>query len=69
MAKLIAELCKGLAPDDPVFVLDEALTVSHFRRAGESLGLPRLCLYQLRHGGASEEMLDGSRLPEVIQAR
>ena len=69
MATLIAKLCKGLAPDDPVFALDETLTVNLFRQAGESLGLPKLCFYQLRRGGASEEMLDGSRLPEVIQAR
>ena len=69
MASLITKLCKGLAPDDLVFAMDGSLSVNLFRQAGKSLGLPKLCLYQLRHGGASEEMLDGSRLPEVIQAR
>ena len=69
MAALIAKLCKGLAPDDFVFAIDESLSVNLFRLAGQRLGIPKLCLYQLRHGGASEEMLDGSRLPEVIQAR
>ena len=41
--------------------MNDNLSVKVFKRAVAHLGLPpEMCLYQLRHGGASEDFLSGT---------
>ena len=40
-----------------------------FRDASLLLGLHGVCLYQLRHGGASEDVLGQKRTIQAVQAR
>ena len=49
--------------------MSDVHTMTWFKAATAHLGLPHLCLYQLRHGGASEELLEGRRSISEIMAR
>ena len=56
-------------PKEKIFKFSADDSVRLFRKAAESLGLPPLCLYQLRHGGASEEVVQGVGPMEAIKVR
>jgi hypothetical protein len=59
-----------LAPGDPLFPLEASHTVSLFKNAAIALGLPaQVCLYQLRHGGASDDLLTKERAMADIKSR
>ena len=50
--------------------MTDDLSVEVFRRAVAQLGLPpEMCLYQLRPGGASEDLLSGTRNEAAIKVR
>ena len=57
------------AADQLLLSVAAGLAVSKFRAATALLGLPGLCLYQLRHGGASGDLLTKSRELSDIMAR
>jgi integrase len=69
LAPIIEDKIKDLLDNDLVFPEDAATVVTLFKRAGAALGLPGLCMYQLRHGGASEDLLSADRTPHEVKAR
>jgi hypothetical protein len=58
-----------LKPDAPLFPEEPHVVLKSFRAACLTLGLPPLCMYQLRHGGASEDLLSKSRDAHAVKAR
>lgn len=69
MAPLVKHHFLHLKPQDRLFDIPTATTVLEFQKAARLLGLESLCLYQLRHGGASEDLLGHLRPLDEIQAR
>ena len=67
----VVELLRSKVKDNEsrVFSVPDGHTVFHFKEAGKILGVPDWCLYQLRHGGASEDVLDGSRSVDLVKQR
>ena len=64
VAQLLARLIKGRGAHEPLFGLTYQEWSSTFSLVGAELGLGMLgppTLYQLRHGGASHELLTGAR--------
>ncbi|CAK0877157.1 unnamed protein product, partial [Prorocentrum cordatum] len=62
--QMLDRLVEGRAIDAPLFPLDMRSWVRAFQQAGVALGLDALgppVLFQLRHGGASHEMLTNAR--------
>ncbi|CAK0837412.1 unnamed protein product [Prorocentrum cordatum] len=57
------------AGEELLLSVEAGLAVSKFRAAATPLGLPGLCLYQLRHGGASGDLLTKARGLSEIMAR
>ena len=58
-----------LKPMDLLFPDAAGRVVPAFKSACAALGLPPLCLYQLRHGGASEDILSKDREYLEVKAR
>eukprot|EP00971_Amphidinium_carterae_P246746 4900539-Amphidinium_carterae.1 len=56
-------------PSSPLFASIGADLVRSFSLACTSLGIPAQCLYQLRHGGASEDLLSNKRSVSLVKAR
>ena len=69
LGALITKWFGALGPDEPLFPEDPNLVLKCFRAACQSLGLPPLCMYQLRHGGASEDLLSKTRDTQAVKAR
>jgi len=65
----LAAHAKGRAVDAPLFTTSPGEAVKLFVAAAAALGLHDVCMYQLRHGGASEDMVGGSRSATEILAR
>lgn len=69
LGPLLGQRLVGRRPRDCIFPLAADTTVAQFRQASDALGLPELSLYQLRHGGASEDALSRARPLAEIRAR
>lgn len=65
----VARQCENAGPLDLVFPMPSEEAVRPFRLAAACLWLLDLCLYRLRHGGASEDVLGRLRDVEEVQAR
>ena len=67
---LMDAIASGLSPGDRVFPLDPVELSALFRSACRTLGLPPIsCLYMLRHGGASHDLLMKLRTFEEVRSR
>lgn len=66
---LVARHFEKLQPMDRLFDLSDSDTVKMFNAAVRRLGLPPLCMYQLRHGGASEDILSQNRPIHEVKTR
>ena len=67
---LLGAMVAGRQPDDHVFNVKNDEQVRAFRAASVALGLPAdTCLYQLRHGGASEDLISGARSKGEVMRR
>ena len=60
---------RGSGADAPVFRLDHGKLASRFRDIARQLGVEKACLYQLRHGGASHDLLSKKRDKHGVMAR
>ncbi|CAK0900553.1 unnamed protein product [Prorocentrum cordatum] len=60
---------RGRAPTDLIFPAPGAFVAAQFGVAARKCGLPRVCLYQLRRGGASGDVLSGRRDRKTVKAR
>jgi integrase len=70
MPKLVAFRFGSLRPLDDLFPMSPATSVVLFKAACGLLGLPRgTCMYQMRHGGASEDLLSHSRPQDDVKRR
>eukprot|EP00969_Alexandrium_andersonii_P257839 11400413-Alexandrium_andersonii.AAC.1 len=69
IAEMLSKYVAHIPAEQKLFPMAESETVRLFREAAGMLGLPGLCMYQLRHGGASEDLLSGAREAELIRAR
>lgn len=69
LGPLLGQRAAVLRPREVVFRLSADKSVAQFKEAAEALGLAGLALYQLRHGGASEDALSRSRTLGEICAR
>ena len=66
---LIVKNFEMLPAEAPLFPFSAAEAAFHFKLAAGAMGLPELCMYQLRHGGASEDLLGQVRDIAAIKAR
>ncbi|CAK0852262.1 unnamed protein product, partial [Prorocentrum cordatum] len=57
LGECLAAHVRGRAPTDLIFPTPGAFVAAQFGVAARKCGLPRVCLYQLRHGGASGDIL------------
>ena len=69
LAGLVAGQFQHLAPTDLLFPATSDQAVREFKEAAKLLKLPDLCLYQLRHGGASEDVLSKNRTSDEVKSR
>ena len=69
LGPMLGRLALGRRREDLLFTVDARRMVRLFKELGAAAGLPPICLYQLRHGGASEELLTGARSAESIKSR
>eukprot|EP00959_Pyramimonas_sp_CCMP1952_P178958 3741224-Pyramimonas_sp.AAC.1 len=69
LGECLAARVRGRAPTDLIFPAPGAFVAAQFGVAAKKCGLPRFCLYQLRHGGASGDILSGRRDRETVKAR
>jgi hypothetical protein len=65
----LEQLAYGKAADEAIFTTPPAQMVELFGRASKALKLPKVVLYMLRHGGASEDLLSGARSEAEIMQR
>ncbi|CAK0815500.1 unnamed protein product, partial [Prorocentrum cordatum] len=65
---LAAHVC-GEAPTDLLFPARGAIVAAQFGEAARQCGLSRVCLCQLRRGGASGDILSGRRGRKTVRAR
>jgi integrase len=56
-------------PEDPLFTTPAHEMVRLFQKATAMLGVTKACLYQLRHGGASEDIVSRLRTSDEVKAR
>ena len=66
---LLAQVATSRAAEDPLFSISAADSVVLFNRAVSVLGLPKQCMYQFRHGGASEDVLGRVRTIDEVKSR
>lgn len=66
---LVAAHCENCRPNDSVFAIQAEESVRLFRMVAARLGLPDLCLYQLRHRGVTEDVLGRVRDIQEVQVR
>ena len=64
-----AAWCNGVPKDQKIFKDRPDRTVALFKEVSLQLGLSGLCQYQLRHGGASHDLLTGARSEAAVRAR
>lgn len=69
LGKMLADLRSSRADGASLFLLDRADLQKQWRWASALLGLEGVVLYQLRHGGASGDYLDGRRSLQDIAMR
>ncbi|CAK0832385.1 unnamed protein product, partial [Prorocentrum cordatum] len=60
---------RGKPPTAPLFTTGGPGMAAAFGRAVAALGVPGVCLYQLRHGGASDDLLTQRRPADAVKAR
>ena len=69
LGKALQKMVKKRKAEDPLFNLDSEKFRKKFQQAGSWLGLPNLHTYQLRHGGASDDLGKGHRDHNGVKAR
>ncbi|CAK0866370.1 unnamed protein product [Prorocentrum cordatum] len=69
LSECLAAHVRGKAPTDLISPTPGAFVAAQFGVAARKRGLPRVCLYQLRHGGASDVILSGRRDRKTVKAR
>ena len=69
LGAVITKWFGALKPDEPLFPEEPAVVLKSWRAACLTLGLPPLCMYQLRHGGASEDVLSKNRTSDEVKSR
>ena len=65
----LANHCKGRDPQALLFTTSAETDVSVFQQILQRVGLRKMCLYQLRHAGASEDLCNGLRSFPEVKAR
>ena len=68
IGRAFAAWCQGLKAEDMIFRLNPDRTVKLFKEAAAKVELPAVCQYQLRHGGASHDLLTGLRSEAEVWA-
>ncbi len=68
---LFTRLIHGRSPTDPLWPLDHGDMILLFKNTCQQLGMSCLepCLYSLRHGGASQDLLSRCRSLEEVKKR
>ena len=68
---MFTRLIHGRCPEDPLWPLDHGHMILLFKNACSQLGMACLepCLYSLRHGGASQDLLSRTRTLEEVKKR
>jgi integrase len=70
LPKLVVLHFKSLLPLDDLFPMSPATSVALFKTGCDLLGLPRgTCMYQMRHGGASNDLLSHARPQDDVKRR
>jgi hypothetical protein len=70
LGQLLQNVCKHATPVEPLFDLSHESMLEHWNDALAELRMPRKFVwYQLRHGGASADLLERRRSVAEIQAR
>ena len=69
LGPMLGAHARGRQPDEPLFTTPASRVIAAFRGLGLGLGLHGLMLYQLRHGGASDDVLSKRRSLAEVKAR
>ena len=69
LGPVLEDYSSHVAWGDQIFSTTARENVEAFTDAGNLLGLPELCQYQLRHGGASNDLLTKLRSEEGVRGR
>ena len=69
LGALLGRLAEGKAPTAPLFDLSPKLVRQQWSEACLLLGYPELVMYQLRHGGASSDLLARKRSMGEVMSR
>ncbi|CAK9025948.1 unnamed protein product, partial [Durusdinium trenchii] len=65
----LQQMVRKRKQDDPLFSFEQDKYRKRFQEAGSWLGLPNLHLYQLRHGGASDDLCQRIRDHNAVKDR
>ena len=65
----LGALAKGKAPEEPLFALTPEALAKDWKEALLTLGVPGMVQYQLRHGGASADLLSRRRSMGEVMVR
>ena len=69
LGEVVAREFQALKPDELLFPFSSDDVAKAVKRTTEKLGLRKICAYQLRHGGASDDLLNRHRDSAEIKAR
>ena len=69
LGPVLAAHSRARGPEGLLFTTTGGRTAGVFRSLAAGANLPGLCLYQLRHGGASEDLLSRKRTLQEVKAR